>query len=97
MPVASLDEWILATVAEMCQQDPRNVTEDTTVLDIGLDSLALSMLLAQVETNWKCELTETDMARLFEALSLRDLIAVVRSAIPVQGPPGLADTSMTTS
>lgn len=97
MPVTSLDEWILATVAQLCEQDLRDVTADTNVLDLGLDSLGLNVLMAQVETHWKCEFSEIHVTRLFEALSLRDLIAVVRSAVPVRDPTEFPDAPMTTS
>jgi acyl carrier protein len=87
MSVANLEEWVLATVAELCQQDRQNVTADTNVLDLGLDSLGLSVLMAQVETNCHCEFNEIHVAQLFEARSLRDLIAVVRSAVPARESP----------
>ncbi|HEX6996825.1 MAG TPA: acyl carrier protein [Gammaproteobacteria bacterium] len=69
----SVTELVCAALAQACSRDRRDVSPDTRMLDLNIDSLTLVSVLAQVEAVYGIELTPDDTLAMMEAAAVSDL------------------------
>ena len=75
-----LDEWLLATVAEMCRVDRAQISLSTQIVEVGLDSMSLGIVISLFESQWVCELGDARLEQLFQIATLSDLVSILRDA-----------------
>lgn len=67
---------VTSRVAAMCRRDPASLQPETTLQELGLDSLGLTLIAAEIEDVLSCLLSQEQLLRLFRATSLRDVVAI---------------------
>lgn len=79
-----LADLLRVTIAQACNLEPASVTGAMSMLELGLDSLTLVSVLAQLEAVYGLELTGDETLPLLEAATVGALIehleAVFRAA-----------------
>lgn len=65
--------WLCPTIARACHLEPARVTAQSSILDLGLDSLTLVSVLAQIEIAHAFELSPDETLALLEATDIRSL------------------------
>jgi acyl carrier protein len=73
----SLKEFLMTTLAAAANVERRTISEETSMLDLGIDSLTLASLVAQVEMRYGCEVPLERVYELFDAPLVRDVVAIV--------------------
>lgn len=68
---------VTEAIANACNFDPKEITGQTSLLELGLDSLSLTALVAQIEAVYECVLTPDEVLELFGAMRVSDVIAFV--------------------
>ncbi|HEY8520082.1 MAG TPA: acyl carrier protein [Gammaproteobacteria bacterium] len=69
----SLTGFVCDALAQACSRDRRDVSPDTRMLELDVDSLTLVSVLAQVEAVYGIELTPEDTLAMMEAAAVSDL------------------------
>jgi acyl carrier protein len=75
-----IDALVVSTIAAMCRREPSSIGLDTTVQELGLDSLGLSLVAAEIESALSRNLSEQHLAQLLVASSLRDIVTIASEA-----------------
>jgi acyl carrier protein len=73
----SLQEFIMTTLAAAANIERCALSEETSMLELGIDSLTLAGLVAQVEMRYGCEVPLEQVYELFDAPLVRDVVTVV--------------------
>jgi acyl carrier protein len=71
-------EFVPAAIADACNVERSAVSGSTRLVDLGFDSLSVASLTYQIESAYGVELTQEDVIRLYEALTVdeaRDYVA----------------------
>lgn len=71
-----IDESVIGIISEISDKTPI-ANNDTLQYDIGLDSLAMVMLLVSIEDTFGFELRESDM-NPFDLVTVKDVIDLVK-------------------
>jgi acyl carrier protein len=70
----SLQLTVIQTLADLLDQDASSIHADHLIVDLGLDSLLLTSIAAQVTAATGREWTEQELLRLFSARTVQDVI-----------------------
>ena len=81
----SLREFVLTTLAAAANVERRALSEDTNVLDLGIDSLTLAAVVAQIEIQYGCEIPVDQLYLLIDAPLVRDLLTIVSRLVREAG------------
>ena len=73
----AVEDLVVATIAAVCNLEKAAVTLDTDMLEAGLDSLHIMVLVGQVESTYGCEVTPEQMVGFFDAPCVRDVVRLV--------------------
>lgn len=76
MGTPTLEALVEASVAAVCGTDPAAIGPDTDLDELGLDSLSLVSAASLIEAARGIELDADATARLLEARSVADLVAL---------------------
>ena len=76
--VAEIDDAVLTAVAEACERDRSGISSQTSLLQLGLDSLALTVVVAQLQVRYRFEAQPDELADLFGARAVADIAALVK-------------------
>ena len=68
-----LAAWLRSAIARACQIDPSSVTDETSLLDVGADSLTLASVLSLIEAEHGIELEPDEILALLGAEDVRAL------------------------
>jgi acyl carrier protein len=79
--VPALDEFVLETLAMACNAERSLLTLETGLDEIGLDSLSLTAVVAQIEAVYGCRFESEDVVELFQAAAVRDVVLMIRRMI----------------
>ena len=82
-PNTSLREFVISALAAAANVDRRTISEDTSVLDLGIDSVSLAGVVAQIEMQYSCEVPLDQVYELFDAPLVRDVVMIVSRFAPV--------------
>jgi acyl carrier protein len=74
------DEFVMSTIAAACDFERDRLTADSDLLEIGVDSLGITTLIAHAEATYACDFTIEQTAKLFRATTVREVIALVDAA-----------------
>lgn len=74
----SVDRLVIKTVASICGMEDSKITPATTLGELAMDSLRITALSADIQAAYECPVTPGDVVELLEAVSIADLVAVVR-------------------
>lgn len=83
-PHVSADElrtWLRPAIARACQVDPSSVTDESSLLDLGADSLTLASVLSLIEAEHGIELDADETLALLEAADVRALADTLAALI----------------
>ena len=72
-PVDELVGWLCPAIARACQLEPSGVTAESSVVELGLDSLSLVSVLTLLEAEHRFELAPDETLALLEAADVRSL------------------------
>ena len=73
----SMDEIILNTLATACNVDRSVLTRDTSLADMGFDSLAAAVFAGEMETSHGITLEANALAKLYVVVTPADVIALM--------------------
>ena len=76
-----LQDFVIETIAAVCKLERSAVTMNTSLLDIGADSVSLVAIATQVQMYYGVHLTPDELMDLFDAPRVEDLIASLRQMI----------------
>jgi acyl carrier protein len=77
----SPQEFVMTALAAAANVDRRTISEETSMLDLGIDSLTLAGLVAQVEMRYGCEVPLDQVYELFDAPLVRDVVTVLSQRV----------------
>ncbi len=75
----TFSSMLASTIALACQCDQARLTDDTRLIDIGLDSVGLVSVVTQMEAACGHELGEEELVAVFKAERIRDITALMRT------------------
>jgi acyl carrier protein len=76
----SLDQIVLESLANACKVDRSVLSPDTTLTDVGFDSLGAAAFVSEMEFSHGIIIEPDDLPKLFLAVTPADVIAVVDTA-----------------
>ncbi len=74
----SLDEIILSTLASACNVERSELRLDTTLADLGFDSLGAAAFASEMDSTHGLPIEPEDLAKLYLAVTPAEVIEVVR-------------------
>jgi acyl carrier protein len=77
----SADEFVIATIAEFACCGQGEVARETSLVDLGVDSLWIATLTTFVEAEYDCTFTPTQLMSLYAAARVDDLLLAVRQVV----------------
>lgn len=72
---------ILSALAEACHCSVSELDENSSIIELGVDSLSLTNIAAQLEAQYGLELTEEALLRLLESQRVGDLIGLAETLL----------------
>jgi len=75
--MAVLDDLVITTLAAACNIERAQLSPETGLDEIGLDSMSLVALVAQLEALYGCQFESEQVLGLFEARRIRDVVLLV--------------------
>jgi hypothetical protein len=85
MQLSELQSLVMSAIAAACNIDSESVSLDADILGLGLDSLVLVSIANQIAVDCRVVLTSEQTLALFEAVSVRDLISKIQTALAQSG------------
>jgi acyl carrier protein len=76
--IADIERFMLELIAATCRFEPSPEMLQVSLLELGIDSLSLSTILAHVEAAFDREVTPELTLRMLQGPRVLDLIEVVR-------------------
>jgi acyl carrier protein len=73
----SIDDFVLSTIAEICNLEPAVLAPTTSLAEIGFDSLTAVSFVSAVETVYGLQLDNDALVELFGTTRLAEVIAFV--------------------
>lgn len=77
-PVKSIEEFVIETIAAICEIEAVRVTDGAPLSELTLDSLRIVALAAHIESRYACAVSPEDVLELLEAECVSDVVAIVR-------------------
>jgi len=77
VPAQRVEEWVVGTIAAACSVEPEKLTLGTRLADVGMYSLRLYALMARIEVDFECELTQSHIVDLMTASSIREVVILL--------------------
>lgn len=71
-------EKVVAIIADKLKLDKKTITEESTMLDLGADSLDLVEIIMKLEEQFGIEINDEDADRLHNVLSVVDYVHMLR-------------------
>ncbi len=78
-----LDEFVMALISSACGRERSSISDEQTLYELGIDSMAIVALAAELQVYLNHEFSSDQMWELFGATSIRELIGDLRK----YGPP----------
>ena len=73
----SLKTTVLGAIADACNLSAAEITVDMNIQDLGLDSWAITAIVAQLEAAYGIEVSTDQLIDLMQAEFVRDFVALV--------------------
>lgn len=78
----SLAEFVIGTLCETSKTDPANINLETSLDDVGFDSVSLTAVLLGVEMKYGCEFSSKQIMDFFQADLIKDFVSRLMQASP---------------
>ena len=78
---AAVADTMIKLVSRVCAVPLQELSPDTMLDEVGVDSLSLSQIMAEMEAAFSIELWDEDIAGLAEARSIGDFVGVLNAAL----------------
>jgi len=85
----SIDQFVIKTVAAICEMDDSQITLAAPLSEFALDSLRITAFAAHIQATYDCTVTGEDMVELLEAPRVADVVAIIRR---MRGRPALPES-----
>lgn len=79
--VTHITDKLITQVAMASGADPTVLSPETTLQEVGLDSVVLALILRAVEAEFDVEFEDEEVADFLAATSIGDYVEIVRSAM----------------
>lgn len=79
--VTDITDKLITQVATVSGADPAALSIETTLMEVGLDSVLLALILRAIEEEFAIEFEDEEVADFLGASSIRDYVDIVRSAL----------------
>lgn len=73
---SELQATIVKSIAEACYLSPEDLRLDLSLIDLGLDSLAITSIVADLEARWQRSFSEDQITAMFQAADVHGLLQV---------------------
>jgi len=77
----AIDEFVISTLADFTYGRPEKMGRETSLADLGVDSLALTTLATFVEAEYGCAFTPAQLTALHAAGQIGDVLQAVRQVV----------------
>ncbi len=77
--IPDTSQTVVEAVARACHLDARAVSADTSVQDLGLDSMSLISVFSEIEAVYNVTFTAEQLIEMLQAATVSDLISSVRT------------------
>jgi acyl carrier protein len=77
----AIEKKLFLYVSDYCSVNSAILSSETITNDIGLDSLSLSQILANLESDFDFELQDEDLTNLLEARSIGNYVDILTEAL----------------
>jgi acyl carrier protein len=77
----AVDEFLMGTIAAICRLDRADVSPETSLADIDLDSLNATALVVHVEAEYGCDVSPDEFVELLQAVRVGDLFPPIYAII----------------
>lgn len=75
--VQTLPELVISAMASACNFDSSELSLETSLADIGIDSLNMTSVLARIELVFGCTLDEEQVIEFLQADRIRDIVQMI--------------------
>lgn len=83
-------EFVMSLIASACNLPRAEIALDTNLQELGIDSLMIPAIVAQVEADYRCELTHEQALGFLQAAIVSDMVVLVRSLVQDDLKPAAA-------
>jgi len=80
-PVSDITQKLIAQVAMASGADPAALDVDTTLQEVGLDSVLLALVLRAIEAEFSVEFDDDEVSEFLGASSIGDYVDIVVAAL----------------
>jgi len=87
MSIVTLDSLLHESIVKVCGIPPERVTSESTLDDLGIDSLAAAEVFVDLEIALGRDLPVDLLRRLDDTETVGDVAAVLRAALEPLAPP----------
>jgi acyl carrier protein len=77
----SMEGFVVATIAEFAHCRHDDVVRQASLIDLGVDSLAIATLATFVEAEYACTFTPEQLTTLYSATCIEDVLLAVRQVL----------------
>jgi acyl carrier protein len=80
--IVDLQDFVRITLAHACKRPVADVSLQTSMLDLQMDSLTFIAVVSQVEAVYDVQFTEAELVDFFDVAQVGDLVALLQRTIP---------------
>lgn len=77
----SVSQRLIAHIATVSGGDAASLSPETSLFDLGMDSMLLAIILRDVEVEFDIEFGDDEVATFLAASSIRDYVGIVENAL----------------
>jgi acyl carrier protein len=78
MENTSVEEFVISTISTVCNFERAAITPQTSLADLGMDSLTFTAFASHVEATYECEINVDQMLDFLQAPLVADVVAIVQ-------------------
>ncbi len=78
---SDITEFVLSTLSTAFNLERDELSLKTQLLDLGIDSMNMTALVAHIEAEYACEFSAEQMLELFRATNIQELVEKISDAV----------------
>ncbi len=79
--VSGLEEMVVSAIAAACNIDRSAVSRNNNMQDLGVDSVNMTSIVAQLQATYHFQMDSDELIELFNAPSIGDFVALLSKAV----------------
>jgi acyl carrier protein len=83
--IAELDEIVVSAIAVACNIERSAIAVDANMLELGIDSITMTAIVAQVQASYDVQLETDDVVELLNAPRVADVLSLMKKALERSG------------